>query len=210
MNFIRTAGSLLALIALTGIVYAKDLGVVGETYSIAEKDALREIEERARQIDWVKYFNKEKMEKVVRKFKPEDMTPLMPAERNKTFTVDMTHTLEHDIPDGRGGILYPKGYMFNPLDYVAFPNTLVFINGADRRQVEWFKASAYYKDHKVMLLITDGTFQEISKELKRPVFYAKKEIVKRFRLKAVPSVVVQKDRNMEVKEIAIKRTEKSG
>jgi hypothetical protein len=41
------------------------------------------------------------------------------------------------------------------------------------------------------------------------VYYAKREIVERFKLRAVPSVVVQKDRKMEVKEIAIKRNEKS-
>ncbi|MEW6419882.1 MAG: hypothetical protein AB1480_17495 [Nitrospirota bacterium] len=209
MNFIRILSSLL-LIALTNTIYAKDLGVVGATYSIAEKDALQEIDERARQIDWGKYLNKDKMEKLVKKFKPEDMIKLKNAERNTTFTVDMSYILQYDIPDGKGGILYPKGYTFNPLDYVVFPNTLVFINGADRRQLEWFRASTYYKDHKVMLVITDGPFEEISEELKRPVYYAKKEIVERFRLKAVPSVVTQNGRNMEVKEIAIKRTEKSG
>jgi conjugal transfer pilus assembly protein TraW len=209
MNFIRILGSLILVIALKGAAYAKDLGVVGATYPVSEKDALQEIEERARQIDWGKYFNKDKMKKVVTNFKPEDMINLKSTERNTTFTVDMTYTLQHDIPDGKGGILYPKGYTFNPLDYVIFPNTLVFINGSDRRQVDWFKASAYYKDHKVMLLITDGSFNELSEELKRPVYYAKKEIVERFKLRAVPSVVVQKNRKMEVNEIAIKKNEKS-
>jgi len=149
------------------------------------------------------------MKKVVTNFKPQDMTALRTAEKNTTFTVDMTYILQHDIPDGKGGILYPKGYTFNPLDYVVFPNTLIFINGSDRRQVEWFKASTYYKDPKVMLLITDGSFKELSEELKRPVYYAKREIVERFKLRAVPSVVVQKGRNMEVREIAIKRDKKS-
>jgi conjugal transfer pilus assembly protein TraW len=194
MNFIRILGSLILVIALKGAAYAKDLGVLGETYPVSEKDALQEIEERARQIDWGKYFNK---------------TALKTAERNAMFTVSMTYILEHDIPDGKGGILYPKGYTFNPLDYVIFPNTLVFINGSDRRQLEWFKTSAYYKDHKVMLLITEGLFQDLSEELKRPVYYAKREIVERFKLRAVPSVVVQKNRKMEVKEIAIKRNQKS-
>jgi conjugal transfer pilus assembly protein TraW len=208
MNFIRILGSLF-LIALTGTVYAKDLGVIGAIYPISEMDALQEIEDRAREIDWGKYFDREKMKKVIKNFKPQDMTALKTTERNTTFTVDMTYILQHDIPDGKGGILYPKGYTFNPLDYVVFPNTLIFINGSDRRQVEWFKASAFYKDYKVMLLITDGPFQELSEELRRPVYYAKKEIIERFKLRAVPSVVVQKGRNMEVREIAIKRDKKS-
>jgi len=209
MNFIRILSSLLLLIALKSTAYAKDLGAVDATYPVLEKDGLQEIEERAGQIDWGKYFNKNKMKKMVTNFRPEDMTALKTAERNRTVTVDTTYILQYDIHDGKGGILYPKGYTFNPLDYVVFPNTLVFINGSDRMQVEWFKASAYYKDHKVMLLITDGSFQELSEGLKRPVYYAKREIVERFKLRAVPSVVIQKGRNMEVREIAIKRNEKS-
>jgi len=209
MNFIRILGSLLLLIALKGAAYAKDLGVVGATYPVSEKDALQEIEDRARQINWSEHFNKDEVKKVVTNFKPQDITALKTTERNTTFTVDITYILEHDIPDGKGGILYPKGYTFNPLDYVVFTNTLVLINGSDRRQVEWFKTSAYYKDHKVMLLITEGSFKELSEELKRPVYYAKREIVERFKLRAVPSIVVQKNRQMEVKEIAIKRNEKS-
>jgi len=26
----------------------------------------------------------------------------------------MTYTTEIDVPDGKGGVLYPKGYTFNP------------------------------------------------------------------------------------------------
>ncbi len=43
--------------------HAKDLGIAGATYPIAEKDALAEIEERAKQVDWEKVIKKDKMEK---------------------------------------------------------------------------------------------------------------------------------------------------
>lgn len=209
MNITGILGSLL-LIVLAATASAGDLGVVGATYGIREGDALQEIEERARQTDWGRYFNAAALKKKVKHFTPDDMGTLKTARRNKTFMVDMTHILQYDIPDGKGGILYPKGYAFNPLLYVVFPNTLVFINGAERGQVEWFKASAYSKDHTVMLLTTGGSFQELSEELKRPVFYAKRGIVERLKLVAVPSVVIQKGRNMEVKEIAITKTDTSG
>jgi len=40
-------------------------------------------------------------------------------------------------------------------------------------------------------------------KLKRPAFYADARIVKRFQLKAVPAVIVQKGTVMEVREYAL-------
>jgi len=179
------------------------LGAFGRTYSIIERDALEEIKEHASKIDWHKHFNKEKAERAVKNYQPEKMTALPRATENRTFSVDMTYTLDFDIPDGKGGILYPKGYTFNPLDYVQLPNILVVINASDKKQVEWFESSQYINDYKTMCLITEGKFWTLSQELQKPVFYANKQIVERFKLKAVPSVVQQKGQYMEVKEFDV-------
>lgn len=207
MNSIRILNSLVAglliLIGQTGVVYAKNLGVVGATYHIVEKDALKEIEDKAKQVNWGEAFGRKEMERRIKAYKPEGLAPLVRAEKDRTFTVDMTYTLQYDIPDGKGGILYPKGYTFNPLDYIDFPKTLVVLNGADAEQVSWFKNSEYYKDYRVMLLITDGLYYELSRALERPVFYLNEAIVNRFQLRAVPSVIKQKGRLMEVSEVDI-------
>jgi len=207
MSSIRILNSvvaaLLILLGQAGVAYARNLGVVGATYHIAEKDALKEIEDKAKQVNWGEAFSREEMEKKIKAYKPENLKPLVRAEKDRTFTVDMTYTLQYDIPDGKGGILYPKGYTFNPLDYIAFPNTLVVLNGADAEQVSWFKDSEYYEDYRVVLLITDGPYYELSKELKRPVFYLNEAIAVRFQLRAVPSVIRQKGRLMEVSEVDV-------
>lgn len=207
MNSIRILNSLVAglliLLGQTGVVYAKNLGVVGATYHIVEKDALKEIEDKAKQVNWGEAFSRKEMEKRIKVYKPKNLKPLVRAEKDRTFTVDMTYTLQYDIPDGKGGILYPKGYTFNPLDYIDFPKTLVVLNGADIEQVSWFKNSEYYKDYRVMLLITDGPYYELSRELERPVFYLNEAIVNRFQLRAVPSVIKQEGRLMEVSEVDI-------
>ena len=197
-----TTFPLLAFIALPS-AHAKDLGVVGATYSIAETDALTEIENRLKAIDWNKNFGKDVTEKLIKNYEPPHIAYLPPAKENRVFMVDMTYTLEMDIPDGKGGILYPKGYTFNPLDYLAVPSTYVFIDGDDKNQVKWFKNSEYAKSLNTRLLFTNGSYSKVSKELKIPVFYANALIIARFSLKAVPSVVRQKGAVMEVKEIDI-------
>jgi conjugal transfer pilus assembly protein TraW len=190
------------LSALSSTVQARDLGRVGAVYPIAEPDSLAEIREKAAKVDWKKVFDKEKLTRKVRNFKPKDLKRLPAARRDRAFLSDLTYTLDVDIPDGKGGILYPKGYTFNPLDYLRFRRTIVVINGNDCRQVEWFRKSPWNKDTNVMLLLTDGGYFELGKRLRRPVFYASALIVDRLGLKAVPSVVRQQGRFMEVREYA--------
>jgi conjugal transfer pilus assembly protein TraW len=196
----RTGLAVIALVLGVSSVQAKVIGTYGTTYRITERDALAEIEERARQVDWSKVLDKRKVENYQG---PPDKASLPRAKRNRSFPVDMTYTTEIDVPDGKGGILYPKGYTFNPLDYVSYPKTLVIINGTDPDQVKWFAASEYDKRLDVTLLLTEGSFGAVSKRISRPLFYADRKIVERLKLKAVPSVIKQKGRLMEVTEVVL-------
>jgi hypothetical protein len=89
---------------------------------------------------------------------------------------------------------------------MRYQGVLVVIDGTRPDQVEWFKRSEYASDIFVKLLITNGGYYDLSTQLKRPVFYAIPEIVQKFRLSYVPSVISQKQSSnlMEVKEIGIK------
>ena len=128
---------------------------------------------------------------------------IAPARKSHTFLVDMTYTLERDIKDERGNIVYPAGYTFNPLNYVAYPRTLVILNGKRPEHIRWFEESSYSKDAQVTLLLTDGSYSELSRSLKRPVFYASTKLIQAFRIRAVPSVVRQSGAYMEVTEVRI-------
>ena len=191
---------MIALLLGTASVQAKVLGTYGITYQISEKDALSEIEARARQVDWNKVLDKKKVENYQG---PPDRMSLPRAKKSRSFLVDMTYTTEIDVPDGKGGILYPKGYTFNPLDYVTYPKTLVVINGSDPEQVKWLAGSEYDKRLDVMLLLTEGNFKTVAKKVSRPVFYADRKIIERFKLQGVPSIIRQNGRLMEVTEVAL-------
>ncbi|BCO09263.1 hypothetical protein GF1_16390 [Desulfolithobacter dissulfuricans] len=150
------------------------------------------------------------MTALIKKYQPKDLQRLPAATENKKFLVDLTYTLNRNIPDGQGGILYPKGYSFNPLDYVNLSSILVVIDGSDRRQVEWFKDSPYADDFRCRLLLSGGDFYDLIMDLGRPAFYLSAEIADRLKLAAVPSVVVQQGNKMLVQEILVpdKETQK--
>ena len=132
---LTTLSSLLSLLLISLPVPARELGRFGAVYPIVEPDALEEIRAKAARVDWKKVFNKEKMTRGIREYQPRDLVKLPAARHARTFLADMSHTLDMDIPDGKGGILYPRGYTFNPLDYVNLTRTLVIINGNDQKQV---------------------------------------------------------------------------
>jgi conjugal transfer pilus assembly protein TraW len=179
--------------------HAMVLGTVGRTYAIAEKDAVSELEERALHMDWKLMYSRIRPEN----YRPKDLKDIPRALKPGSFLVDMTYTLDSDIPDGKGGVLYPAGFTFNPLDYVPFDKTLVVIDGTDKGQVSWFAASRYRKKPDVMLLITSGPAFSLQKQLKQPVFYSTRAIVQRFGITVVPSVIRRRGRLMEVVEICL-------
>jgi len=181
-------------------VKAEVVGTYGATYGIAEKDALVEIEEQAKKINWDDKINKKATEQKIKGYRPEGLPDIPVTTENRSFLRDMTYTTEIDVPDGRGGILYPKGYTFNPLEYLTLPNIIVFINGSDRKQVEWFENSPYIKDMKTTLILTGGSYYELSKHFKRPAYYAVRNIAERLGIEHVPSVAVQKKKYMEISE----------
>lgn len=198
------AAIVIGIISSVAPAIASDLGVVGKVYDIREGDALSELQGRAAKINWKKELGKIKPER----YRPEYSVTLPRVNKSRKFSVDMTYTLDIDIPDGRGGVLYPKGYTFNPLDYVPFRKSLVIINAADKEQLTWFKQSPYANKPDVMLLITEGSAVKQSESLGRPVYFADSRIVDRFNLQAVPSVVRQDGKLMLVEEIDVRPAKK--
>lgn len=185
---------------LPQVLSAKDLGEHGAVYSIQERDALEEVRERASQVNWSDYINKG----MIKRYDPSSkLSPLPKAKKSRTFGVDLTYTLDFDIADGKGGVLYPKGYTFNPLGYISYPFTLVFIDAGDKEQVRWLKESEYYKSIYARVLLTGGDYNKTGGDLKIPVFYADQKIIDKLQVQRVPSVVRQNGLLMEVTEIDI-------
>lgn len=197
-----TAALLMCFVAISAV--GKDLAVSGRTYPIAERDALDELEERVKAVDWQKHLKAIKPGN----YRPSNLTFLARARSHRKFFVDMAYALENDIVNDKGELLYPKGYMFNPLDFLSYKRTLVVINGEDPDQAHWFQNSSLKNRLDVSLFITQGSSLELAKKIKRPVYYATNPLIARFQLKAVPSIVKASGRNMEVEEVAIHRSGK--
>ena len=177
------------------------------TYQIAEPDLLAEIEEKAEHIDYSAI--RKKLEKMYRHYKPKDIVQLPPAKRSYSYLVDMTYELPFDVPkvDKNGrivGILYPKGFKFNPLKFIPVdPPVLIIFNGNRKEEVEWVEKHlksfpAYHK-----LIITDGNWQKLTEKFKEQVYFLTSRMKERLNLKETISIVIRDGDYMRVNVHAI-------
>lgn len=193
------------LLLFSFVTYAKDLGTVGNTYPVAEKDLMSEIEERAAKVDWKSIIRRETEN--VKKNAGKGGIFLPKAEKNRSFYLNMTYVLDHDINtyNQKGeitGILYQKGFVYNPLDYVKVKETYVVFNGKRQKEIDWFKAK-YSLVPLVYPLITEGNAIEIANHIGRPVYVLRDDMRKLFKLEHTVSVIYPEGKRMRVDEIMV-------
>jgi len=189
--------SLLLVFAGKAPAVHRQLAAVGPVYAIAEPDLVEELREKALTVDLAAIHQE------AGRYQPASLHQLPRARVSRRFAVDMTFTLEQELRNEEGRVLYPKGYTFNPLEYVGLSGGLVVIDGGDAEQVAWFKASPYSGNQRAKLLLSGGYASDLATALERPVFYLTEVIAKRLRLQAVPSVIVEERHQLYVQEVLL-------
>ena len=189
---------------LTGLPLARageivQLEPVGPTSAVVETDLGEELRQRAVRGDVAQLRHAQAH------YQPANLHALPRAEKDTTTVVDLTHTLEQDVQDANGQVLYPAGFTFNPLRYVFLSGALVVIDGSDPEQVAWFKGSPYGSNRRALLLLSGGVAAALRDELRRPVAYLTEDIARRLQLRAVPSVVVERDNQLVIREVSLGR-----
>ena len=67
--------------------------------------------------------------------RPKPIAGLRPTERPRTFYFDPSFTLDRNVVDATGAVLFPAGLRKNPLDVVSLSKHLLFFDARDVRQV---------------------------------------------------------------------------
>ncbi len=176
----------------------------GQTWPYAEQNALDEIQvtlQREKpQIEKRLKESSDEAKKRLESYVAPNVHPLPRAQEDKVFLVDMRYTLDRDITNQDGSVIFKKGYTFNPLDSMSFLQKIVVFDPTDKAQKDWFLSTPYKDDFSAMILITAGAALQVTKELQRPVMYLTHPIAQRFHLQSSPCVIVQQGRSMAVYE----------
>lgn len=186
-----------------------DLGVRGDVEEILERDLIEVIKEKVAAIDWAK----KKEESIERFWTKQQFIDLGVARKSTVKEIDPTVVLTSDLKDPSGKVLVPAGTRINPLEQTAFTQAVIVFDATDSKQVAVVDQELKIletKYSKVTLISTQfatddgwGFYKNITKRYSKPVYKLTPEILNRFEIERVPSVITAMDKKFFVREIAI-------
>lgn len=172
--------------------YAKDYGVVGNTYPIKERDLILVLQEMMQ-----KKMNNGEWDKTVKDMRnkaqgfvnrPKGIS-LPVTKQYKATAIDVKYRLPKNIYDNKGKLLHAKGKIVNPLEVYPIKRGLCFIDGDDKAQVKFAK-SRCYPNEKIVLV--KGNYADVAKKLDIRVYFdQRQQLVNRFKIESVPTVIRQ-------------------
>lgn len=175
------------------------------TVAIAETDMLQLVTEKVAKTDW-QVVQRKGVDMVKRKLARGPGLQAPRASAARTFRVDLTTEFPDDIKDpSNNRILVKAGTRVNPLSKVVWPHTMVIVNATDPEQVQWLQR--YMAEHPKVLLklaVTAGAIEPLMTTVQHRVFWMTDELMQRFKIAALPSVVRQVGSELEVREYAIR------
>lgn len=193
-------------LAMAAPSFARDLGNFGEVFPIAEPDLLALIKGKIRAMvaDGGLERLQDEMQDRARSYarRPKGLT-LPRAMEDRSFTIDLSIRVDHDLADQNGEVFAAAGTVVNPLAWSGFDKAILFIDGDDPDQVTWAMAEGDELDS--LIVLTNGAPLDLSKTRGRRFWFDQSGILaNRFQIAHLPSRVTRADPVMRVDEVALK------
>ena len=93
------------------------------------------------------------------------------AQAARTFYFDPTFTLQSNVVDSTGAVLFPAGTRKNPLEVVSLSKHLLFFDARDPGQVARARELIEHYQGKVKPILVGGSYLDLMKRWNKPVFY---------------------------------------
>ena len=198
------AAGLLLAAALPGAVSAKDLGVRGATWPVAEPDLLAQIEERLvemeRSGELVRLEQEARGNARRRLEEPDPVPGIAPAREERSRLFDPAVTVARDIRTNDGILIAAAGTRVNPLERMTLVRDLLFVDGSRGAEIAW--ALAHERPAKIVLLT--GRPLDLMQRHGRPFFFDQGgRLAARFGLRFTPSLVEQAGLRLRITEIPL-------
>ncbi len=201
-------GIALGLLASAVASPAADLGTLGPTYEIREPHLLSFIEERLREKERSGELQRLAVQAQARGVdavvRPQPVPNLRPTGTARTFYFDPSFTLDRNIVDDQGRLLFAAGTRKNPLEIVSLSKHLLFFDARDQRQVIRARGLMAHYGGKVKPILTGGSYLELMKAWRIPVYYDQQgTLTQRFGIRQVPALVSQEGSRLRIDEVLL-------
>ncbi len=201
---LAAALSALPVAGLPSPALAKDLGVRGATWPVAEPDLLARIEARLKDLQHsgeLARLESQARTRARQKLEAPDPVPdLAPARKRQTRLFDPAVTVARDIRTADGTLIAAAGTRVNPLERTALARDLLFVDGRREAEIAW--ALSHERPSKIVLLA--GRPLDLMRRHRRPLFFDMGgRLAARFGLRLTPALVAQDGAQLRITEIPV-------
>lgn len=189
-------------------VEAKNLGVYGKTFAIEEPDLLQVIETKlsqAKESGKLKTLQDTWQQQAQQSVeRPAPVHGIHHTEKARTFFYDPSVIVPEDLKDHQGRIFQKSGTRINPLKIRPFTQILLFLDGDDKKQLQWALRQTSAHKNKMLLILVNGTpFQLMEQTKQRFYFDQQGQLVKQLGIQQVPARVMQVDMRLKIEEVVL-------
>ena len=183
---------------------AKDLGVRGTVWPVAEPDLLEQIEARFEALKAsgeLARMRREALDRARERIEaPGRVKGIGPARVLRTRLLDPSITIEQDIRADDGTLIAARGTRINPLEVYSLTRDLLFIDGARPVEVAW----ALGHDRPARIVLLAGRPLDLMRAHERRFFFDQNgRLSKRFGLRATPSLVATEGSMLRITEVPL-------
>lgn len=184
-----------------------DLGTLGATVEIAERDLIELMKERLANVD-----KEELKRKAIKRFwANQQFVVLDDAQETRLRKLDPTIVVPQEMRAPDGTLIHAAGARINPLDIRPFNQRLLIIDPAKEWQLTLARGQidAFGKDQLITIILTslprDSGWEELKRVedyLNQPAYLLQSDLRERFDLQKVPSIVTADKGFFFIQEVA--------
>jgi len=188
--------------------FAADLGTLGPSYPIAEPHLLQMIEDRLREKQRSGASAELERQAIARASdavgQPAPVQGLRTTTEARSFLLDPSVTLQHNILGPQGELLLAAGTKANPLDVVPLRRRLLFLDARDPRQVRQARALMAQDPNEFKPILTAGSYMDLMRIWQIPVYYDQAGLLtRRLGIVQVPALVSQEGPRLRIDELEV-------
>jgi len=200
--------SICIFVLFTNVSFSKDLGVYGQTYPIIEQDFLEFLKTRLVEMqqngEWQKIQDDFKNNVSKHAERPTPLTQITKATKTRSWLYDPSLTVPYDLRDHNGSVFVKAGTVVNPLQFMSLHKAFIFIDGDDKKQIEWVRKIDSSLLGKIKIILVSGSILLTEKLLSKTIYFDQQgRLVQRFSIEHVPAMIQQDGLKLKITEYAL-------
>ena len=194
---------------------AKDLGVRGATWPVAELDLLEQIEsqllemQRSGELARLETQARERARQQLEE--PDPVPGIAPARTERTRLFDPAIVVERDIRTPDGALIAAAGTRIDPLARMTLARDLLFVDGRRNLEIAWALAREIETGRPAKIVLLAGRPLDLMRRHRRAFFFdTGGRLAARFGLRFTPASVEQAGALLRISEFPVEDRDAPG